>query len=70
MSPKTDKDDAGSCHNSEDMDAMKPANIVNLYISCSKLINLDQLSKTDPTVELYMLDEVQNKWILDEQTEV
>lgn len=34
-----------------------PPNAVDLFISCEKLVNLDNFSKTDPYVKVYMKEE-------------
>ena len=34
-----------------------PSNKVDLFISCQKLVNLDNFSKTDPYVKVFMKEE-------------
>ena len=42
---------------------------VELYFSCRNLINLDYLSKSDPTIKVYESNSKSNNWYFKSQTE-
>ena len=58
------------CETEDNLDTLKPPNVVTLYVSCTKLINLDLSSETDPQVKMFVRDENKSDWVFDEQTEV
>ena len=69
-SGKVEHKEGDECQSDAEFDStLKPPNKVTLYISCQKLINLDQLTETDPMVKLYVKDDTKNEWIFDESTE-
>ena len=47
-----------------------PSEMVELHISCLKLKNLDILTKSDPQIHFYTLNEMTMQWTLFGKTEI